>query len=50
MAEWKALQQEVVDVEYSLPGSDVLAYQHALLLYGARNRELRLLLERYRAK
>lgn len=48
LAEWKALHQHVFDVGYSLPGSDVTAYQKALQTYGQRVRELRPVVDQYR--
>ncbi|WP_436596763.1 hypothetical protein [Pseudomonas aeruginosa] len=50
IAEWKALEQEVFEVEQSLPGADVVAYQQAILTYGQRNHELRPHVDRYMAK
>ncbi|MEE4460536.1 hypothetical protein V2S84_00020 [Azotobacter chroococcum] len=47
---WKALQQEIFDVEYALPGSYVTAYQQAIVTYSEHSRELRPLVDRYRAK
>lgn len=46
---WKASQQEVIDAEHALPGSDVAAYQQAILTYSKRSRELRPLVDRYKA-
>ncbi|AGI23165.1 hypothetical protein H681_06435 [Pseudomonas sp. ATCC 13867] len=50
IASWEALQQEVFDVEYALPGADVTVYQQALRTYGKHNRELRPLVDQYMAK
>lgn len=49
-AEWEALDQEVFEVQYALPGSDVKAYQQAINTYGQRSRELRPVVERYMMK
>ncbi|MDF3864156.1 hypothetical protein P3W53_06780 [Pseudomonas denitrificans (nom. rej.)] len=50
IAKWEALDQEVFDVQYSLPGSDVKLYQQVIEAYGQRNRELRPVVDRYMAK
>ena len=50
IAEWEALDQEVFEVQYSLPGSDVKVYQQVIETYGQRNRELRPVVDRYMAK
>ncbi len=50
IAEWEALDQEVFDVQHSLSGSDVKAYQQAIETYAQRNRELRPVVDRYMAK
>lgn len=50
IAEWEALDQEVLDVQYALPGSDVKTYQQVIKTYGQRHRELRPLVDRYMAK
>ncbi|WP_157831711.1 hypothetical protein [Pseudomonas sp. YY-1] len=50
IAEWEALDQEVFDVQYSLPGSDAKTYQHVIKTYAQRNRELRPVVDRYMAK
>ena len=50
IAEWEALDQEVFDVQYSLPGSDVKVYQQVIETYGQRDLELRPVVDRYMAK
>lgn len=50
IAEWKALDREVFEVQHSLPGSDVRAYQQTIKTYGQRNRDLRQVVDRYMAK
>jgi hypothetical protein len=45
---WKAMQQEIVNIEYSLPGADVTAYKQVLRNYRERHRELRQQVARYR--
>ncbi|MFZ3184739.1 MAG: hypothetical protein WA173_11430 [Pseudomonas sp.] len=50
IAEWEALDQEVFDVQHSLPGSDVKVYQQVIETHGQRNRELRPVVDRYMAK
>lgn len=47
LAEWEALDQEVFDLTYSLPGTDVNAYQRVVEVYSLRNRELRPVVDRY---
>jgi len=44
------LDQEIFDVQYSLPGSGVKVYQQVIETYGQRNRELRPAVDRYIAK
>lgn len=48
IAEWDALKQEVVDVEHSLPGSNVTAYQQAIRTYRQHFLDLRPIVDRYR--
>lgn len=50
IAEWETLDQEVFDVQYSLPGSDVKVYRQVIETYGQRNRELRPVVDRYMTK
>lgn len=47
---WKALKQEIFEVEHSLPGCDVTTYQHTIQTYAKRYRELRPTVDRYMAK
>lgn len=47
---WRAQQQEIVEFEYSLPGSSAADYQQAIHTCSMRIRELRPLVERYRSK
>lgn len=50
IAKWEALDQEVFDVQYSLPDSDMKVYQQVIETYGQRDRELRPVVDRYMAK
>ena len=50
IAEWKALGQEVFEVQHALPGSDVGIYQQVIKTYAQRNRDLRPVVDRYMTK
>lgn len=50
ITEWEALDQEVFEIEDSLPGTDVTAYQQAIQTYSQRTRELRPLVNQYMGK
>ena len=48
IAKWDALKQEVLDLEHSLPGSNVTAYQQAIQTYRQHFLDLRPIVDRYR--
>ena len=50
IAEWDALDQEVFEVQHTLPGSDVETYRLVIETCAQRNRELRPVVDRYMAK
>lgn len=49
IAQWRAMHSEALDLEYTLPGATVEAYRQVLETYRQRSRELRLVVDRYRA-
>ena len=49
IAQWQAMYSEASDLQYRLPGAPVETYQQVLETYRQRSRELRPVVERYRA-
>ena len=47
IAEWEALDQETIDLGYSLPGSDVNTYMQVIETFGQRHYDLRPFEDRY---
>ncbi len=47
IAQWKELDREIFDLEYSLPGADVETYLQVVETYAKHDKELRPLVERY---
>ena len=49
IAQWQAMDSEAFDLQYSLLNASVETYQQVLETYRQRSRELRLVVDRYRA-
>ncbi|MDT4846000.1 hypothetical protein FQZ97_800050 [compost metagenome] len=49
IGQWQAMDSEAFDLQYSLLNASVETYQQVLETYHQRSRELRLVVDRYRA-
>ena len=49
IAQWEAMDSDAFDLQYGLPGATVETYQQVLETYRQRSRELRLVVDSYRA-